>query len=61
LLEEKEVEELIKSKPKNQELILTGSHKSFESLFKLADLVTEIKKNKHPYDSGILARKGLEY
>ncbi len=61
LLEENEIVKLIKEKPKNQELILTGSHKPFEEIFKLADLVTEIKKIKHPYDSGIMARKGLEY
>lgn len=61
LLDEKKVIGLIKSKPKNQELILTGSHKPFPKIFALADLVTEIKKIKHPYDKGILARKGIEY
>lgn len=61
LLTEEEIISLIKSKPKNKELILTGSHIPFPNIFELADLVTEIKKHKHPYDSGILARKGLEY
>lgn len=61
LLKEEEVIGIIKAKPKNQELILTGSHKPYENIFQLADLVTEIKKHKHPYDSGIMARKGLEY
>ena len=61
LLEEEKVIELIKNKPKNKELILTGSHKPFENLFKLADLITEVKKIKHPYDIGIMARKGVEY
>lgn len=61
LLEEKDIIELIKTKPKNQELILTGSHIPFPNIFNCADLVTEIKKHKHPYDSGIMARKGLEY
>lgn len=61
LLEENNIVELIKTKPKNKELILTGSHIPFPNIFELADLVTEIKKIKHPYDSGILARKGLEY
>jgi len=61
LLKEEDVINLIKQKPKNQELILTGSHVPFYSIFKLADLVTEIKKYKHPFDSGILARKGIEY
>jgi cob(I)alamin adenosyltransferase len=61
LLSESQVTELIKSKPLNKELILTGSHKPFPKIFELADLVTEVKKIKHPYDSGILARKGIEY
>lgn len=61
LLEENEVIELIKNKPKNKEFILTGSHIPFPNIFKHADLVTEVKKIKHPYDSGIQARKGIEY
>jgi len=61
LLEEQEVIELIKNKPKNTELILTGSHIAFPKLFQHADLVTEIKKIKHPFDKGIQARKGIEY
>lgn len=61
LLNEQKIIDLIKNKPKNKELILTGSHKPFPDIFELADLVTEIKKHKHPYDSGILARKGIEY
>ena len=61
LLEEQEVIDLIKNKPKNTELILTGSHQPFPNLFKHADLITEIKKIKHPFDKGIKARKGIEY
>ena len=61
LLTEEEIINLIKTKPKNKELILTGSHIPFPRIFELADLVTEIKKHKHPYDNGIMARKGLEY
>lgn len=61
LLDEKEIIQLLDSKPKNQELILTGSHIPFPRIFEKADLVSEIKKLKHPYDSGIQARKGIEY
>ena len=61
LLTEEEVINLIENKPKNKELILTGSHKPYPKIFGLANLVTEIKKIKHPYDKGIMARKGLEY
>jgi cob(I)alamin adenosyltransferase len=61
LLEEKKVIELIKEKPLSKELILTGSHVAFPRIFEYADLVTEIKKIKHPYDKGVLARKGIDY
>ena len=61
LLKEKEIIELIEDKPRGSELILTGSHKPFPKIFEKADLVTEIKKIKHPFYSGFLARKGIEY
>ena len=61
LLKEEQVIELINSKPQDKELILTGSHKALPNIFKIADLVTEVKKHKHPFDKGIPARKGLEY
>lgn len=61
LLSEEDIIDLIKLKPKNQHLILTGSHIPFPNIFELADLVTEIKKHKHHFDLGISARKGIEY
>jgi len=61
LISEEKVIELIKSKPKDKELILTGGHCSFPNIFELADLITEVKKVKHPFDKGILARKGIEF
>ena len=61
LLSENQVIELIKNKPSGKELILTGSHVPFPNIFKHADLVTEVKKIKHPYDLGVQARKGIEY
>jgi cob(I)alamin adenosyltransferase len=61
LLKEEDVLELIDVKPEGKELILTGSHKPYNKIFEKANLVTEIKKIKHPYDDGYLARKGIEY
>lgn len=61
LLSEEDVINLIDKKPENIELILTGSHIPYPNIFGKADLVTEIKKLKHPYDEGFIARKGLEY
>lgn len=52
--------QLIREKPEKVELILTGRNASPE-LIQRADLVTECRKVKHPYDAGIKARPGIEY
>ena len=52
--------ELIKNKPKHVELILTGRYAPVE-IVEAADLVTEMKEVKHPYNKGFQARKGIEY
>jgi cob(I)alamin adenosyltransferase len=52
--------EFIENKPQNTELILTGRNMP-QSVIEKADYVSEIKKIKHPYDKGILAREGIEY
>lgn len=41
-------------------LILTGRNACKETVA-MADLVTEMKKVKHPYDNGALALKGLDF
>ena len=61
LLDEADVLDLIDAKPENLELVLTGSHTDPEYLHDAADLVTEVRKVKHPFDAGIRARKGTEY
>ena len=60
LIELDEVVRLISDKPQNVELILTG-RKADTELVKIADLVTEMLKIKHPYDKGVTARRGIEY
>ncbi len=50
---------LIKIKPANVELILTG-RKASEQIIKLADYVTEMKEIKHPFQQGLGARRGIE-
>lgn len=60
LVELEEVMKLLKDKPLNVELILTGRNADTK-LVQLADLVTECLKIKHPYDEGVAARKGIEY
>lgn len=59
LIELEEVVSLIKNKPENIELVLTGRYAPKE-LIELADLVTEMKEVKHYYEKGIMAREGIE-
>lgn len=49
-----------KSKSKNPDIILTGRDAN-EKLIELADLVTEMREIKHPYEKGEAAKKGVEY
>jgi cob(I)alamin adenosyltransferase len=58
-IDKKMVMDFLTHKPDNMELVLTGRYPS-RKLIDLADYVSEIKKIKHPYDKGILARKGIE-
>lgn len=51
---------IIKNKPFDLELILTGRYAPQE-IIDLADLVTEMKEIKHYYTDGIEAREGIEY
>ncbi|MFH0928082.1 MAG: cob(I)yrinic acid a,c-diamide adenosyltransferase, partial [bacterium] len=52
--------ELIKSKPRNLELILTGRG-ALPELIELADLVTEMRPLKHYYQKGVTAREGVDF
>ncbi len=52
--------EFIKDKPEHLELILTGRDAP-EEVIKVSDYVTEMKEIKHPYEKGIIARRGIEY
>jgi cob(I)alamin adenosyltransferase len=60
LIECDDVVKLISTKPPDMELILTGRDAPQE-LIDLADLVTEMRLIKHPFQQGITARKGVEY
>jgi cob(I)alamin adenosyltransferase len=51
---------LIGEKPVNVELILTGRYADTK-VIQAADVVTEMLMIKHPYNSGIQARRGIDY
>ncbi len=59
LLSEVEVLRIVEKRRKTH-LVLTG-HAASKAMIEQADLVTMMKKIKHPYDKGILAVKGLDY
>jgi len=59
LISSADIIKLIKHKPVNTELVLTG-RRAPQEIIKLADYVTEMKEIKHPYQHGLLARKGIE-
>jgi cob(I)alamin adenosyltransferase len=60
LISEEDVINLIKSKPVELNIIMTGNYIS-DKILELADLVTEMKEIKHPYKKGIKAKKGIDY
>ena len=59
LIAVQEVVDLIKEKPQNVELVLTGRNATPE-IIAAADLVSEIREIKHYYHAGVMARKGIE-
>ncbi|QOS13929.1 cob(I)alamin adenosyltransferase (plasmid) [Haloferax gibbonsii] len=61
LLDEGDVLDLVERKPEHLELVLTGSHEEPTYVYDAADLVTNVRKEKHPIDAGQHARKGTEY
>ena len=61
LVDPEAVVELVESAPDDLELVLSGSHERPDYLLEAADLVTNVRKEKHPIDAGQRARKGTEY
>jgi cob(I)alamin adenosyltransferase len=60
LLTENDVMELVRIKPPRTTLVLTGNYAP-EALVAAADLVTEMREVKHPYQQGIKAKKGIDF
>ena len=50
----------LQAKPEMVHVILTGRN-AHPSIVELADLVTEMREVKHPYQKGIAAQRGIEY
>mgnify|MGYP003796259543 CR=1 FL=1 len=51
---------LVTGARRKTDIIITG-HRPIKLLISRAQLVSEIKKVKHPFDKGIIARRGLDF
>lgn len=60
LIPEEDLIGLIKTKPANVDLVLTGRYAT-EKVKEKADLVSEVTEIKHHYNAGIKGRAGIEY
>ncbi len=60
ILDVDEVIEVLKNKPQSMEIVLTGRNAN-KKIIEIAHLVSEIKPIKHYWDTGINARKGIEF
>ncbi|MGH9405811.1 MAG: cob(I)yrinic acid a,c-diamide adenosyltransferase [Terriglobia bacterium] len=60
MLDPVKVVEALRAKPEMLHVILTGRN-AHPSIVELADLVTEMRDVKHPYQKGIIAQRGIEY
>jgi cob(I)alamin adenosyltransferase len=54
------VAEVLRDRPANVSVIVTGRDAP-PALIDIADTVTEMRKVKHAYDSGIAAKRGIDY
>lgn len=58
-IDERLLIDFLKNRPANIEVVMTGRNPN-EELVEIADYVSEVKKIKHPFDKGIVARYGVE-
>jgi len=59
LIDVDEVRKILSNRPKNIEVVMTGRYAP-DGIIEFADLVTEMRMIKHPYEKGIGSRKGIE-
>jgi len=60
LIPVEEVLELVKKKPPQMDLVLTGRYADAR-IVDLADVVTEMVEVKHPFPKGVKARRGIDF
>jgi cob(I)alamin adenosyltransferase len=60
LISQQDILDVIAAKPEKTSLVLTGNYVP-EAVVAAADLVTEMREIKHPYQRGIKAKKGVDF
>ncbi len=55
-----EVVEVLRTRPAHVSIVVTGRDAS-QALQDIADTVTEMREIKHAYQSGIRAKRGIDY
>lgn len=60
MLEKDEVLEVLKNKPEDLHVVITGRD-ALPEIIELADLVTEMQPVKHHFTEGVKAQKGIEF
>jgi cob(I)alamin adenosyltransferase len=59
LIDPAEVVRLVNERPQGVEMVLTGRYAPPEFL-DMADLITEMRNVRHPYQKGVLSRQGID-
>ena len=60
LLEEPLLKQVILDRPEGQEIVVTGRRPA-EWMTEAADYITEMKCRRHPFETGLPAREGVEF
>jgi cob(I)alamin adenosyltransferase len=60
MLDPEAVVETLRAKPEMVHVVLTGRN-AHPAIAECADLVTEMREVKHPFQKGIMAQRGIEY
>ena len=60
MVDEQALQALLQDKPTSQELVITG-HQPEPWVMACADYITHMVKERHPFDRGQIARRGIEF
>jgi cob(I)alamin adenosyltransferase len=60
LISQQDILDVIAARPEKTSLVLTGNYLP-EAIIAAADLVTEMREIKHPFQMGVKAKKGIDF